>query len=110
MYFRAQTLLRGVVAPCGVYSKVPQLHETQTLRLAFGMLITGTLCSHIDCAELELWLSVYHRQNCYCPVIFLQGEIWAETTFMGFKWHFYACMQNTIYDVTDWVVCQVCVI
>lgn len=37
----------------------------------------------------------------------LQGEIWAETTFMGFKWHFYACMQGEIYEITDWVVCQV---
>ncbi|XP_067935746.1 uncharacterized protein [Watersipora subatra] len=44
--------------------------------------------------------------GCRCYHAAKEGEIWAETTFMGFKWHFYACMQNTIYEVTDWVVCQ----
>ena len=44
----------------------------------------------------------YQNGHCVC----LQGDIWAETSFMGFKWHFYACMENKIYDVTPWISCQ----
>ena len=26
---------------------------------------------------------------------------------LGFLWHYYACMDNSIYDITEWVSCQV---
>lgn len=36
----------------------------------------------------------------------LQGDIWAETMVMGFLWHYYACMEGAVYDITDWASCQ----
>jgi len=44
--------------------------------------------------------------RCQCHHAAKEGDIWAETTFMGFKWHFYACMENKVYDVTPWISCQ----
>lgn len=39
--------------------------------------------------------------------IFFQGDLWAESSFLGYKIHFYACMEGEVYDVTDWAACQV---
>lgn len=25
---------------------------------------------------------------------------------MGFLWHYYACMEGAVYDITDWASCQ----
>lgn len=36
----------------------------------------------------------------------VQGDIWAESRLMGFLWHYYACMEGAVYDVTDWAACQ----
>lgn len=36
----------------------------------------------------------------------MQGDIWAESRLMGFLWHYYACMEGAVYDVTDWAACQ----
>lgn len=35
-----------------------------------------------------------------------EGDLWAESSFFGFKLHFYACMEGDIFDVTDWAACQ----
>ncbi|XP_026288000.1 homeotic protein female sterile [Frankliniella occidentalis] len=35
-----------------------------------------------------------------------EGDIWAETMVMGFLWHYYACMEGAVYDITDWASCQ----
>lgn len=35
-----------------------------------------------------------------------QGDIWAESRLMGFRWHYYACMEGAVYDVTEWAACQ----
>ncbi|XP_071952659.1 uncharacterized protein [Antedon mediterranea] len=35
-----------------------------------------------------------------------EGDIWAESTHFGFRWHFYTCMDHKIYDVTEWAKCQ----
>ncbi|XP_058800515.1 LOW QUALITY PROTEIN: uncharacterized protein LOC131669569 [Phymastichus coffea] len=35
-----------------------------------------------------------------------EGDIWAESCFMGFLWYYYACMEGAVYDVTDWAACQ----
>lgn len=40
------------------------------------------------------------------PQLFVQGDIWAESRLMGFLWHYYACMEGAVYDVTDWAACQ----
>ncbi len=33
--------------------------------------------------------------------------MWAETTHLGFKWHYYACMDDAVFDITEWAKCQV---
>ncbi|KYN00286.1 DnaJ like protein subfamily C member 14 [Cyphomyrmex costatus] len=30
----------------------------------------------------------------------------AKSRLMGFLWHYYACMEGAVYDVTDWAACQ----
>lgn len=35
-----------------------------------------------------------------------EGDLWAESSFLGYKIHFYACMEGEVYDVTDWAACQ----
>lgn len=42
----------------------------------------------------------------FCACVF-QGDLWAESSFLGYKLHFYACMEGEIYDVTEWAACQV---
>lgn len=37
----------------------------------------------------------------------LQGDVWAETSMLGFLWHYYACMEGKVYDITEWVACKV---
>lgn len=34
-------------------------------------------------------------------------DLWAETSIMGFLWHYYSCMDEKIYDVTEWASCQI---
>lgn len=35
-----------------------------------------------------------------------EGDLWAESSFLGYKLHFYACMEGEIFDVTEWAACQ----
>lgn len=35
-----------------------------------------------------------------------EGDLWAETTMLGFKWHYYAYLDKSIFDITEWVTCQ----
>lgn len=42
----------------------------------------------------------------FCAFI-LQGDLWAESSFLGYKLHFYACMEGEVFDVTEWAACQV---
>ena len=28
---------------------------------------------------------------------------------LGFLWHYYACMEGKVYDITEWASCQVTV-
>ena len=39
--------------------------------------------------------------------IYWQGDVWAESSVLGFLWHYYACMEGKIYDITEWASCQV---
>jgi len=34
------------------------------------------------------------------------GDIWAEAKCFGFLWHYYACMEGSVYDISDWACCQ----
>lgn len=36
----------------------------------------------------------------------LQGDIWAETAWLGFRWQYYAMISGHVYQVTDWATCQ----
>ncbi|XP_058118864.1 uncharacterized protein LOC131286398 [Anopheles ziemanni] len=35
-----------------------------------------------------------------------EGDIWAETTFLGFRWKYLAMMEGNVYDITEWANCQ----
>ncbi|KAJ8961048.1 hypothetical protein NQ314_005977 [Rhamnusium bicolor] len=35
-----------------------------------------------------------------------EGDIWAEARVFGFLWHYYACMEGSVYDITEWAGCQ----
>ncbi|KAL0276854.1 UNVERIFIED_CONTAM: hypothetical protein PYX00_004331 [Menopon gallinae] len=35
-----------------------------------------------------------------------EGDIWAETSFFGLIWRYYACMDGAVYDITEWAGCQ----
>ncbi|XP_017769317.1 PREDICTED: dnaJ homolog dnj-5 [Nicrophorus vespilloides] len=35
-----------------------------------------------------------------------EGDIWAEARCFGFLWHYYACMDGGVYDITEWAACQ----
>ncbi|XP_026471999.1 uncharacterized protein LOC113376309 [Ctenocephalides felis] len=35
-----------------------------------------------------------------------EGDIWAETRMMGLRWVYLACMEGSIYDISEWAACQ----
>uniref|UniRef100_A0A1B6HXX8 J domain-containing protein n=2 Tax=Homalodisca liturata TaxID=320908 RepID=A0A1B6HXX8_9HEMI len=35
-----------------------------------------------------------------------EGDIWAESWMLGLLWHYYACMEGAVYDITEWAACQ----
>ena len=35
-----------------------------------------------------------------------EGDIWAETAMMGFRWKYLALMEGHVYDITEWAMCQ----
>jgi len=35
-----------------------------------------------------------------------EGDVWAESSMLGFLWHYYACMEGKVYDITEWASCQ----
>lgn len=36
----------------------------------------------------------------------LQGDIWAESTMLGLRWRYFACMEGAVYDISEWAACQ----
>lgn len=36
----------------------------------------------------------------------MQGDIWAETSFFGFRWRYLALMEGKVHDITEWANCQ----
>ncbi|XP_018335888.1 dnaJ homolog dnj-5 [Agrilus planipennis] len=44
--------------------------------------------------------------NCKIHHAAREGDIWAEARCFGFLWHYYACMEGAIYDITEWAGCQ----
>ncbi|KFB44127.1 hypothetical protein ZHAS_00011962 [Anopheles sinensis] len=50
---------------------------------------------HFNCQNVRMCLS-----------FLFQGDIWAETTFLGFRWKYLAMMEGNVYDITEWANCQ----
>ena len=42
-----------------------------------------------------------------CYVDCFQNDIWAETKYMGFHISYFACRNGAVYNVSDWIMCQV---
>lgn len=52
------------------------------------------------------WYSSRFCKRCNVRHSAKEGDVWAETTMFGFLWHYYACMEGKIYDITEWVACK----
>lgn len=52
------------------------------------------------------WYSARFCKRCNVLHSAKEGDVWAETTMFGFLWHYYACMEGKIYDITEWVACK----
>ncbi|KAK7101105.1 uncharacterized protein [Littorina saxatilis] len=52
------------------------------------------------------WYSARFCDRCNIHHSAKEGDVWAESSMLGFLWHYYACMENNIYDITEWVSCQ----
>lgn len=59
--------------------------------------------------RLKVDRPIYAARNCgTCKIHHAarEGDIWAEAQCFGFLWHYYACMEGGVYDITDWAGCQ----
>ncbi|XP_025110125.1 uncharacterized protein LOC112573751 [Pomacea canaliculata] len=52
------------------------------------------------------WCSARYCDRCNIHHTAKEGDVWAETSMLGFLWHYYACMEGKVYDITEWVSCQ----
>ncbi|XP_074641057.1 uncharacterized protein LOC141898835 isoform X2 [Tubulanus polymorphus] len=52
------------------------------------------------------WYSARHCEKCNTRHSAKEGDLWAESTFLGFLWYYYACMDGKIFDITEWASCQ----
>lgn len=52
------------------------------------------------------WYSARFCDRCSIRHSAKEGDVWAETSMLGFLWHYYACMEGKIYDITEWVACK----
>lgn len=52
---------------------------------------------------------IYAARNCATCKIHhsaREGDIWAEAQCFGLLWHYFACMEGGVYDITEWAGCQ----
>ncbi|KAF0301571.1 DnaJ subfamily C member 14 [Amphibalanus amphitrite] len=35
-----------------------------------------------------------------------EGDIWAESRWLGLLWRYYACMDGGVFDISEWAACQ----
>lgn len=103
-------------------SKMTEAHQLETAWDEFSELITKLrekveeAANTIKCTKcgdrhqrVKVERPCYSARYCAACKTFhaaRDGDIWAESTYLGFLWHYYACMENTIYDVTQWAGCQ----
>ncbi|XP_060082351.1 uncharacterized protein LOC132561664 [Ylistrum balloti] len=52
------------------------------------------------------WYSARFCKRCNIRHSAKEGDVWAETSYLGFLWHYYACMEGQIFDITEWVACK----
>ncbi|KAL4236978.1 subfamily C member 14 [Mactra antiquata] len=52
------------------------------------------------------WYSARYCNRCLMRHSAKEGDVWAETSMLGFLWHYYACMEGKVYDITEWVACK----
>ena len=67
--------------------------------------------SQLQYCQMHLCCNYFHGNsimNLGFNVFFFQGDVWAESRVLGFLWHYYACMEGKVYDITEWASCQVC--
>ncbi|KAK9876895.1 hypothetical protein WA026_015931 [Henosepilachna vigintioctopunctata] len=59
--------------------------------------------------RIKIERPIYAARNCVtCKIHHAarEGDIWAEAQCFGLLWHYYACMEGGVYDITDWASCQ----
>lgn len=52
------------------------------------------------------WYSARFCDRCSSRHSAKEGDVWAETSMLGFLWHYYACMEGKVFDITEWVACK----
>lgn len=52
------------------------------------------------------WYSARYCDKCNINHPAKEGDVWAQTSMLGFLWHYYACMDGHVYDITEWVSCR----
>lgn len=50
---------------------------------------------------------MFSLQECKIHHSAREGDLWAESRYMGLISSYYACMEGAVYDMTDWANCQV---
>ncbi|KAF7285857.1 hypothetical protein GWI33_009534 [Rhynchophorus ferrugineus] len=103
---------RGVAESAFVAQNFSQMAELlQKLQQKMEMNANTIRCS--ACSERHKRIKIdrpsYAARNCHMCKIHhsaREGDIWAEAKCFGFLWHYYACMEGSVYDITDWAGCQ----
>ncbi|XP_069999250.1 dnaJ homolog dnj-5 isoform X1 [Penaeus vannamei] len=47
-----------------------------------------------------------HCAECQIHHAAREGDIWAESTMLGLRWRYFACMEGAVYDISEWAACQ----
>ncbi|KAK7073015.1 Cleavage inducing molecular chaperone [Halocaridina rubra] len=47
-----------------------------------------------------------HCAECQIHHAAREGDIWAESKWLGLWWRYYACMEGAVYDISEWAACQ----
>jgi hypothetical protein len=82
-----------------------KLHET--MKEAINMMA----CSHCGGKHRRYPVDVRVSAARYCARCKVrhsarEGDVWAESSVFGFRWHYMACMDGSVYDITEWASCQ----
>ncbi|CAG9760773.1 unnamed protein product [Ceutorhynchus assimilis] len=109
---RRATYDRGVAESAFVVQNFSQMAELlQKLQQKMEMNANTIRCS--ACGDRHKRIKVdrpsYAARNCKsCKIHHAarEGDIWAEARCFGILWHYYACMEGSVYDITEWAGCQ----